>query len=69
MGHIQRGHLSAALTLAPPPRLLHAMSEQFEPLLGRLIAGRLQSRTLAALRDALLPKLVSGEVRARAALP
>ena len=26
-------------------------------------ANRIQSRTLAALRDALLPKLLSGELR------
>ncbi len=63
MGHIQRGHLSAARALVPPPRLVEAMSAHFEPLLDDLIAGRLQSRTLAALRDALLPKLIAGELR------
>jgi len=63
MGHIQRGHLSAARALVPPPRLVEAMSAHFEPLLDNLIARRLQSRTLAALRDALLPKLIAGELR------
>jgi type I restriction enzyme S subunit len=63
MGHIQRGHLSAARALVPPPRLVEAMSAHFEPLLEDLIAGRLQSRALAALRDALLPKLIAGELR------
>ena len=63
MGHIQRGHLSAARALVPPPRLVEAMSAHFEPLLEDLIAGRLQSHTLAALRDALLPKIIAGELR------
>jgi type I restriction enzyme S subunit len=30
-----------------------------------MIAGTHESRTLAALRDALLPKLVSGELRVK----
>jgi len=63
MGHIQRGHLSVARALVPPPRLVEAMSAHFEPLLDNLIARRLQSRTLAALRDALLPRLIAGELR------
>ncbi len=66
MGHIQRGHLSGAQALVPPPRLLDAMTEQLEPLVEDLIAGRQQSRTLAALRDTLLPRLLSGELRATA---
>jgi type I restriction enzyme S subunit len=33
------------------------------PLFRRVSANRRQSRTLAALRDALLPRLVSGEIR------
>jgi len=65
MGHIQRGHLSAARALVPPPRLVEAMSAHFEPLLDDLIAGRLQSRILVALRDALIPKLIAGEIRVR----
>ena len=31
----------------------------------RSIACRRESRTLAALRDALLPKLISGELRVK----
>ena len=33
------------------------------PMLGRIVRNIHESRTLAALRDALLPKLVSGEIR------
>ncbi|MEZ5387558.1 MAG: hypothetical protein R3F13_18765 [Prosthecobacter sp.] len=33
-----------------------------KPLIDKIIANRVQSRTLAELRDTLLPKLLSGEV-------
>ena len=36
-----------------------------EPLLARTLANRSESRTLAATRDFLLPKLMSGEVRVK----
>ncbi len=60
MGHIQRGHLTAAKVLIPPRPLLDAMTRTMAPLIDQLIANRIQSRTLAALRDSLLPKLLSG---------
>ncbi len=62
MGHIQRGHLTAAKVLVPTQPLLDAMTRIMSPLIDQLIANRIQSRTLAALRDALLPKLLSGEL-------
>ncbi len=39
------------------------MHKQMSPLIQKLIANNLESRTLAALRDALLPKLLPGELR------
>jgi len=65
MGHIQRHHLRAALTSVPPKPKLEWMSEQMTPLVERYIQTALQSRTLAMLRDALLPKLISGELRVK----
>ena len=62
MGHIQRGHLSAAKVLVPPRPLLDAMTCVMSPLIDQIIANRTQSRTLATLRDTLLPKLLSGEL-------
>ena len=62
MGHIQRGHLTAAKALIPPRPLLDAMTRTMSPLIDQIIANRLQSRTLATLRDTLLPKLLSGEL-------
>ena len=37
MGHIQRGHLSAAMTLTPPTATLAMMSNIIQPLLDRII--------------------------------
>jgi len=34
-----------------------------EDLMSQISANRTQSRTLATIRDALLPKLLSGEIR------
>jgi len=62
MGHIQRGHLTAAKVLIPPRPLFDAMTRIMSPLIDQIIANRIQSRTLATLRDTLLPELLSGEL-------
>lgn len=62
MAHIQRGHLTAAKVLIPPRPLLDAMTAIMSYLIDQIIANRTQSRTLATLRDTLLPKLLSGEL-------
>ena len=41
----------------------HAVADSIEPLLARQSSSVAESRTLAALRDTLLPKLISGELR------
>ena len=63
MGHIKRGDLDAALVTVPPENELKAMTEQMSPLLDKQIAIARQIQTLQKLRDTLLPKLMSGEVR------
>ncbi len=62
MGHIQRGHLTAAKVLIPPRPLLDAMTRTMSPLIEKIVANPHQSRSLATLRDTLLPKLLSGEI-------
>lgn len=64
MGHIQRGHLSAAKVLIPSRPLLQALTGTMTPLVDQLISSRIESRTLASLRNTLLPKLLSGELSA-----
>jgi type I restriction enzyme S subunit len=47
----------------PSPNVLIAFDEAVSPLIAAMLAKGKQSRTLAALRDTLLPKLISGELR------
>ncbi len=65
MGHIQRRHLDEALVVVPPRVVLTAASVVLTPLRELILAGELESRTLTDLRDTLLPKLLSGEVRVK----
>jgi type I restriction enzyme S subunit len=55
--------LAAFTLLLPPSELLTAFTHVVEPLRNDLVSKVQESRTLAALRDALLPKLISGELR------
>jgi len=63
MGHIQRHHLSDAKVVVPDRGVFDATNNLLSPIIGQIIQRRIESRTLASLRDALLPKLISGEIR------
>lgn len=63
MGHIQRHHLTQALVMVPSKSVLDEMDRLAAPLLQRLELNLQQSRTLTALRDLLLPRLISGQLR------
>ena len=63
MGHIRRHHLTEALCVSPPDGVIVELSDMFSCLLDQQVVTELRSRTLAALRDTLLPKLISGELR------
>ena len=65
MGHIQRHHLSNAKLAVPPAPQLQAIDSVMAPLIDGQWRRRVQSRTLASLRDTLLPKLISGELRVK----
>ena len=65
MGHIQRGHLRAAMTNCPPDDTLTDLGAVVSPLVERGIQIDLESRTFAALRDTLLPQLTSGDLRVK----
>lgn len=47
----------------PVPELLQAFDETARPLFDRIVANDKENGTLAATRDFLLPRLMSGEVR------
>jgi len=66
------GKLPSEILLAhpitmPPVDVQHRLSATFDTLLDRIALARQESRTLAELRDLLLPKLLSGELRIREA--
>lgn len=63
MGHIQRKHLTEARLALPPVRLVEQLGAVVAPLLERRIANSIQARQLSTLRDALLPRLISGKLR------
>jgi type I restriction enzyme, S subunit len=52
-------------TLVPPFEVTRAFDALIEPWVTRLLACCNESRTLAALRDTLLLKLISGELRVK----
>lgn len=63
MGHIQRHHLKDAKVLIPPTELLSKQDKIMEPLIDAIVSRSLENRKLTDLRDTLLPKLISGEIR------
>ena len=63
MGHIKRSDLDEAICLVPNIDELDKMTEQFNPIMEKLEINSRQIQTLENLRDTLLPKLLSGEVR------
>ena len=63
MGHIKRHHLNEALCAVPDSIFLSKADSIFDSILERQIGLGIQSRSLAATRDALLPGLVSGAVK------
>lgn len=65
MGHIKRHHLDDATVRVPPDALLRNLDERLGPLWRRLVAAEIEVLTIAALRDALLPELLSGRMRVR----
>lgn len=63
MGHIQRHHLRDAKVFVPSDKELKEMDKVMSPILEKIICNEKESRTLARLREMLLPKLMRGEVR------
>ena len=62
---VPAGAVREFLMVRPPRELATAFGEVAEVPFERAKRAGLESRTLAALRDILLPKLVSGEIRVR----
>jgi type I restriction enzyme S subunit len=68
-GSVQSGMNARVITdvdfSIPPDEKVVAFYETIKPLRNKIVANLKESRTLASLRDTLLPKLMRGEVRVR----
>lgn len=62
---ITRDTFAGVSVVAPPSELVEHFEKRVGPSLDRIRAGLLEACTLIALRDMLLPKLISGELRVK----
>lgn len=64
---VTKGHIESVPLVTPSPSVLELFARVTRPLFLRISNGTSQSRTLAVLRDTLLPKLISGQLRVKEA--
>lgn len=64
MGHIQRHHLDEVVVV-PAWNAIKELDSKLKPLWDRALSAEQESLKLAELRESLLPKLMSGEIRVR----
>jgi len=62
---ISKSNFRPMKIVIPPPERMKVFIEVVEPLYQKIVANLKESRTLANLRDSLLPKLMRGEVRVK----
>ncbi|MBQ3033762.1 MAG: restriction endonuclease subunit S, partial [Deferribacterales bacterium] len=62
MGHIKRDDLKKSKVIIPAPKDYIKINEIMTPINSAIIQNKIESTRLAALRDTLLPKLMSGEI-------
>ena len=60
MGHIQRKHLKQAEVIMPPN--IKEMTLELAPIIDQIKTNLFEINSLVNIRDALLPKLISGEI-------
>jgi type I restriction enzyme S subunit len=57
------GEMARYPITVPPREVAQAFTARLRPIVDRIMSFTHETRTLAALRDALLPKLISGDLR------
>lgn len=62
MGHIKRSDIEAAEVVIPSSADYQRIGASIQPLYDLCISLRLENRKLAATRDSLLPRLLSGDI-------
>ena len=63
MGHIKRGDLGKAVVVIPEDAVMNKLNGEIAPLISECIERRIENRKLQGLRNSLLPKLMSGELK------
>jgi len=63
MGHIKRSDLARFAIPVPPEEELRQFDSFFSPIFDHSLGAVIEAQTLTSIRDSLLPKLVSGQVR------
>ncbi|WP_244220959.1 restriction endonuclease subunit S [Paraburkholderia aromaticivorans] len=63
LGHVTVSDLKALRVVKPNPPVLHSWSKLVDPLVERAFVVGQQAQALADLRDTLLPRLISGQLR------
>ncbi|MCI0620293.1 MAG: restriction endonuclease subunit S [Acidobacteria bacterium] len=62
---ISKGSFRSIPLMVPTDEVMRGFTERIEPLHQRMVNNLRESATLAAVRDALLPRLISGEIRVK----
>ena len=63
MGHIKRGELDKAKVVVPDETNMAAIDLLMKPLHNQIISNMKEARRLTSLRDTLIPRLMSGELK------
>ena len=63
MGHIKRTELDNASVLIPSTEVIDKIGAVIAPIIDKLINNRVEMMELSSVRDSLLPKLMSGELK------
>ena len=66
--HLGKNDIDRFTVIIPDAPVAEAFKCQCQPIYDQIVANKQQSRTLATLRDTLLPKLLSGELSVSAVL-
>ena len=60
--HVNKGNVNELLLMVPAPDVLHAYIRLVRPVFDEIALNHWESSTLAAQRDGLMPRMVSGEL-------
>lgn len=63
LGHVTVADMKRLLVIRPDKTMLDCFNQMVGPIQKRVFENEIQAQTLATLRDTLLPRLISGQLR------